>query len=331
MPTYLIRLPFALSELDQGFGSEIPDSFYGEELAFLRTSISQTNEYSEVVTAAAEAGNSTQEYPGSDLAKQLKNVAYLISGGLQTKIYVCSIGGFDNHGNQVMEGSPELGEHANLLDQVSAAIEAFQSDLKVLNIDQKVIGMTFSEFGRQIASNSSFGTDHGTAAPLLLFGSCVNPGFTGSLPEIPSQVENQAGIEMQIDFRDIYGTILMDWFEVPESEVKNLLFDDFQKLNLINSCQDTAAEDLEEKINFEVYPNPFSSNMNIKFESKSSGRIRLDIYNVRGTKVLKVFDKTLSSGNHDFNVNTSRLLSGTYFIHLISNESLVVKKMVKIR
>ena len=92
--------------------------------------------------------------------------------------------------------------------------------------------MTFSEFGRQIASNFSLGTDHGTAAPLFVFGSCVKPGFTGLNPVIPVLVEDQEGVEMQIDFRDVYGTLLTDWFDIPEDDVKRLLYQDFQKLNL---------------------------------------------------------------------------------------------------
>src|SRR5690606_33177448 len=126
-----------------------------------------------IVGAAEKGANlSTLYADNNQLAQQLKTVALLISGGLKTKVYVVRIGGFDTHANQVQDGGPTTGQHANLLELLSDAIHAFHDDLKRLGVDKRVIGMTFSEFGRQIAANNSLGTDHGTAAPLFLFGSC---------------------------------------------------------------------------------------------------------------------------------------------------------------
>ena len=326
-----IQDPFALGELDQSFGGTPPDNIYGDELAFIRNLIVQTNEYSEVVVEAAKAGNSIANYPeGNDLAKQLKNVAYLISGGLDTKIYVCTIGGFDTHADQVMDGNAEGGVHANLLSQVSSAIAAFQNDLETLGLEKKVVGMTFSEFGRQIASNSSLGTDHGTAAPLFVFGSCVKPGFTGLNPVIPVQAAGREGVEMQIDFRDVYGTLLEDWFDIPEDDVKNLLYQDYQKLNLISGCESTSTIDIEENLDVEVYPNPFSSHINVRFASVA-GHARLSILDVRGVEITVVFSRRIQEGNHDFQINTSNLVSGNYFVRLITDSDQEVWKLVKIK
>lgn len=109
-------------------------------------------------------------YPaGNSLADQLKIVARLIAGGLKTRIYMVSLGGFDTHSLQVNSTSRETGNHANLLLKVSEGIKAFMADLNLLNANKRVIGMTFSEFGRRIKSNSSVGTDHGAAAPLFVF------------------------------------------------------------------------------------------------------------------------------------------------------------------
>ena len=178
-----INDPFGLTPLPQGEQPGAIDSIYGQELAFVQASIAQTNAYSATITNAINQGASMAIYPeNNNLAAQLRNVAYLISGGLKTKIYVCSIGGFDTHAEQVDPNDPTTGIHATLLELVASAIHAFQQDLKGLNLEERVIGMTFSEFGRQIASNESLGTDHGTAAPLFLFGSCVKPGFTGQNP-----------------------------------------------------------------------------------------------------------------------------------------------------
>ena len=81
-----------------------------------------------------------------------------------------SFGGFDNHSLQTTTTDPTLGTHATLLGRVSDAIKAFQDDLVFLGIEDRVVGMTFSEFGRRIKSNSSVGTDHGAAAPMFVFG-----------------------------------------------------------------------------------------------------------------------------------------------------------------
>ena len=79
-------------------------------------------------------------------------------------------GGFDTHSVQVNNNDTTTGTHAKLLGNVSDAIKAFQDDLKLLGVEERVVGMTFSEFGRRIKSNGSTGTDHGAAAPMFIFG-----------------------------------------------------------------------------------------------------------------------------------------------------------------
>ena len=108
------------------------------------------------------------------------------------------------------------------MKKLSNAIAAFQDDLQLLGIQERVAGLTFSEFGRQIAANASFGTDHGDAAPCFLFGSCINAGIIGPNPQISNLPNEQAGVPMNIDFRNIYASLLKDWFGVPPQEVQTL-------------------------------------------------------------------------------------------------------------
>ena len=323
--------PFSLTPLSQGQGSQAPDTPYGHELSFIRDAIAQTNAYSDEITDAANSGRSMATYPDTRLATQLKNVATLISGGLETKIYVCNIGGFDTHANQVVQGDASVGQHANLLEQVSTAITAFQNDLQMLGLEERVIGMTFSEFGRQIASNESLGSDHGTAAPLFIFGSCVQPGFTGVNPEIPDIVAPQEGVAMQIDFRDVYGTVLTDWFQVEEQEVKDLLFEDFNRLPLLKDCHDiTSTEEFETVLEFSAFPNPFTHNVKVEFELPRT-HARLSILDARGSEVLVAFDRDLSGGKHRFNLETSSLPAGNYYVRLKSDLGQMTKMIVKVR
>ena len=323
--------PFGLGQLDQGQGSTPPNTPYGVELQFIRDAIAQTNAYSDNILDAANSGNNMVNYADNNrLAQQLKNVALLISGGLQTKVFVCNLGGFDTHANQVQNGDSLAGIHTQLLSYVSDAIETFQTDLSRLGLEERVIGMTFSEFGRQISSNESLGTDHGTAAPLFVFGSCVNPGFLGTNPEIPQSVQPQEGVAMQVDFRDVYGSVLMDWFEVPESSVKDILYEDFEHLPVLRDCTiSTKVEESVVNMDFETYPNPFVQNVKVAFEIPAM-HARLSVFDARGSEVLVAFDKNLPSGKHEFNLDTSRLAAGNYYIRLKSKLGHQTKMAVKV-
>ena len=84
-------------------------------------------------------------------------------------------------------------------------------DLEYLGIDDRVVGMTFSEFGRRIVSNASSGTDHGSAAPMFVFGNEVIGGVTGSNPHIPSKATYKDNLDMQYDFRQVYASVLEQW------------------------------------------------------------------------------------------------------------------------
>jgi uncharacterized protein (DUF1501 family) len=126
------------------------------------------NNTADVIKSAATKGNNLATYPsGNSLADQLKIVARLVSGGLKTRVYMVAYGGFDNHSSQVNATDTTTGTHANLLQNVSDAIRIFMNDLKALGVDNRVVGMTFSEFGRRIKSNSSLGTDHGACCSII--------------------------------------------------------------------------------------------------------------------------------------------------------------------
>jgi uncharacterized protein (DUF1501 family) len=312
--------PFELDPLNPGIEDDVPSNHFGQELVFLRQTVAQTNAYSSVITDAANLGTNMAEYPeNNDLATQLKNIALMISGGLQTKIYIANIGGFDTHANQVFNGLPLDGNHQFLLDQVSTAIEAFQQDLEMQGLEERVVGMTFSEFGRRIRSNDSFGTDHGTAGPMFLFGSCVNPGIIGHNPEIPEQVGVLDGVPMQYDFRDVYGSLLMDWFEVSEDMVKDIIYQDFTYMPIVNVCNEVinnSSELVFDVPEITVYPNPFRDRTMIRFETEQE-RARLSVFNTIGGEVAVLFDKELQAGKHEVPFDGRRLAPGTYYIRLL--------------
>lgn len=170
------------------------------------------------------AGANQATYPTNNrLADQLKIVAKLISGGLETPVYIVTIDGFDTHDTQVDASDHKLGWHANLLTELSNAIGAFQEDLELQSLDNNVVGLTFSEFGRRIISNGSHGTDHGEAAPMFVFGTQVNQSVIGNSPVLPAAATVYDSVPMQHDFRQIYSTILTDWFGLSQLAVNSIM------------------------------------------------------------------------------------------------------------
>ena len=319
-----INDPTALLTIPGTDGGELPDLPYGDELDFLRLIVQQTNVYSTVLSEAAEKGtNLSSLYPDmgeNRLADQLKIVAQLISGGLETKIYVVNINGFDTHANQVDASDPTAGDHSQLLTFLSQALHAFMDDLRLLNLDHRVVGATRSEFGRQIASNGSLGTDHGNAAPLIVFGSCVNAGIIGDNPEIPNNLEPQSGVDPKIDFKNVFGSILIDWFEVEESQAASLFSHEFEYLPLITTCNTTTpTHDLPvaNLYGFKPYPNPFFEEIRIRLKSPG-GRLRISLKNNLGQEVYLLADREFSDGDHEMIFPLPEFTPGTYFCQMTS-------------
>jgi uncharacterized protein (DUF1501 family) len=149
-------------------------------------------------------------YPFSNLANQMKLAAQLIDADLGARIFYTSIGGFDTHADQ-------LNAHANLLRQLSDAMTAFYRDITAHGHQDRVLMMTFSEFGRRVFENGSRGTDHGSAAPMLLVGGRVKAGVVGKHPNL-TDVE-MGNLKHAIDFRQVYATILDQWLGVSSERI----------------------------------------------------------------------------------------------------------------
>lgn len=326
--------PGNLSALATPVNRTLPNTCFGEQMEFLVNSISQTNAFNEVIEAANNKGaNLSSKYADNNaLANKLKVVARLIAGGLKTKVYVVDIGGFDTHSDQVADGGTTTGIHANLLTELSDAIEAFQEDLQLLNLDQRVIGLTFSEFGRRIRSNDSLGTDHGTAAPMMVFGTCVNPSIIGENPTISREADRQEGVAMQFDFRSVYSSLLIDWFGVTEQTVRDLLYPDFQHLPILNDCsQITATHFLENNlVQLSVAPNPFRQHTQLEF-TVQSGWVKISLFDIAGSELKVLTNQKFSEGTHQLSLNTSNLSAGSYICHIQTEYGQQAVRVVKVR
>jgi len=322
--------PFNPGAVNIGEEGDVPDNCYGRELTFIKDIAKQTNAYSDTILAAANAGNNLSSKYGDDnaLAQKLKNVARLISGGLGTKIYVVQLGGFDLHSNQAEIGDTTVGRQANLMRTLSDAICAFQDDCVRLGIDDRVMGMTFSEFGRRIRSNQSNGTDHGTAAPLFVFGSCVNSNILGENAEINPDADINEGVPMQFDFRSVYASMLMDWFGVSDGDIREVLYDDFQHLPIVE-CELVATDDpIEESITLKAFPNPFDNYFTVVFNSENKN-YRISLYDSIGSELKIISNQKFAQGRHEIKVPTHELIPGIYFIRVADEQKQKTVRLVK--
>jgi len=159
---------------------------------------------------ALKKGQSRVEYPASKLGGELAMISKLIAADFPTRVYYASQGGFDTHANQ-------LENHARLLGDVAASLAAFMKDLRLRKMSERVLILAFSEFGRRVAENASGGTDHGSAAPMFLFGDRVKGGLHG----VPPDLENLASgdVRHQIDFRQVYAAVLEKWLRTDSGAI----------------------------------------------------------------------------------------------------------------
>lgn len=172
-------------------------------LARLRAVLREAWESSEAVRSAVARYEPKAEYPrNARLSRSLATVTALMAGGLGTRVYSVEMGGFDTHNNQ-------RGRHDNLMRQLDGALGAFQADLRAHGLQDRVVVVAFSEFGRRVAENGSAGTDHGAAGPLFVLGAPVKGGLYG---KHPSLTELQRGdLVHTTDFRRVYATLIDRW------------------------------------------------------------------------------------------------------------------------
>ncbi len=325
--------PTSFYNLISGVEDPAPNTPAGKELKYIRLVAKQTSQYADVVKDAALTVTQQAPYPANNsLADQLKIVARLVKGGLKTKIYMVSYGGFDTHSLQTTTTDTSVGTHANLLKNVSDAIKAFQDDLSYLGVEKRVMGLTFSEFGRRIKSNSSSGTDHGAAAPMFIFGSNARQNVHGTNPAIPASVTVNDNIPMQYDFRSVYATMLQDWMCVKTDDLQQIMLQNFQSLPLINSAAcTTVIPDTSGITLLDNYPNPFVSSTTIRFNT-AGGHTLIQIIDTTGRVLKTLVDKDFAlPGRYTIEFNSMQLPTGVYYARFQNGAVQQVRSMLKVR
>ncbi|MDY8136997.1 DUF1501 domain-containing protein [Aquimarina sp. 2201CG5-10] len=282
---------------------------YDDKVRYLREATNTTFNYADVISAAYERSSDFGGYLDDSLGRQLSIISRLIKGNLGTKVYLVTLGGFDTHNNQIQR-------HQELLNSFSEAISNFYADLTAAGMDNRVLTTTISEFGRRFTENGSLGTDHGTAAPMMFFGTGLNGnGFVGEHPDM-NTLTRGGNVTNTMDFRQVYATIMKDWMCIDEETVSRaLLGESFESLDLGFNCSGTNPNlptDGENVTHIVTY----SDNQTyINIATPQTGHVDISLYNVVGQKVATLRNEILMEGEHVINVKESadnRLSTGPY-------------------
>ncbi|MBU2905240.1 MULTISPECIES: DUF1501 domain-containing protein [Arenibacter] len=323
---------------------------YSDQIKFLRGVSNVTNEYAGTIHEAYMRGANQVEYQNNGFARQLALLARLIKGNLGTKVYMISMGGFDTHGNQPLV-------HERLMTQLSIAVDNFYDDLAFTQQDDKVLSMTFSEFGRRIFENGSNGTDHGKAAPTLFFGSGLNgSAFVGDHPSL-DEPNGRGNLEYTMDFRNLYATVLAEWLCVDIPLVEQHIMDGYTytPVNLGFNCSGvdfpdivysdgeptppTPTDPIEENPNPDlinaIVHKPFyptDSTPHIYLEMPFSAHVNIQLFNIMGQYLGSVFNEIMLEGSTEINIRenlSTYLASGKYIYRIqVQNQNLSKSIMV---
>lgn len=348
-------------KLLDGVDDQAPDTNAGDRLEYVRMIARQSQQYGQVVKTAASKVTSQTEFPSSQLGQQLKIVSRLIAGGLKTPIYLVRITDFDTHSSQVDGNDTTTGIHADLLKDLDDSITSFMSDLKKQGTEDKVLGMTFSEFGRRITSNASLGTDHGSAAPMFLFGNHVNGGIYGNNPSIFSDATVADNLDTQYDYRQVYGSVLEQWFGINSSQFSDTLMGEYETLPLIDGGftqddddtsddttddstddnTDDSTEETEEESkevlrvkkalreSLKVSPNPVQDHANISFYG-NGGQVTIRLIDSNGKVVDRVYRGNCHRGMNNIPWSASKYPFGRYILWVESESATAMFNVIKL-
>lgn len=313
---------------------ESKDTSYLNEYNFVADIAARSNKYAQRVQDAYKAGKVklSGKYGSDGFAGQMANCAALIAGGLNTKVYVVSLGGFDNHVTQ--NTSFDGGTHPSLLTQFSDAVAQFMYDMVKLNMGDRVIGLTVSEFGRRPYENGSFGTDHGTSSVQFVFGTQVNSGAFGYIPDL-SNLDESGDMIYNIDYHTVYLDVLTKWFDMSLDDARLLLPDPKKYAPNLNPLP--VIQTQHSNVNFKEaiaklsiggnYPNPFANRTTITLDIPQPGLVTLDISSVDGKFTRRIFERNFAAGSQSIPVNLD-LASGNYLL-IARSGGMSASKMVQ--
>ena len=220
--------------------------------------------------------------------------------------------------------------HQGLLSQISNAVKSFYDDLAADGWDDKVLAMTFSEFGRRVEQNSSDGTDHGAAAPMLFFGSALDGnGFLGDHPDLQEDLDFTGNLLNSVDFRQVYATIMEHWFCIDSELVNDTLMGDFTRLELGFNCIVGVPEIIPDGF-LHMPVNQNDGDVLITFTLPKIMDVEIHVFNAMGQIVATVPRSTRFEGKHQVSVRqiAGQLATGQYTYRILANRKAYSKSFI---
>jgi uncharacterized protein (DUF1501 family) len=310
----------------------VPNTEHGEELSFIMGVENSTNLYAQRISEVFNAGsNSINDYPNSRFADQLKTIARLIKGGCKTKIYLCQLGGFDTHSAQILAGDQTQGTHADLLLELAESVKTFMDDLEGLGLADQVAACTFSEFGRCARENGSNGTDHGTLAPMFVFGKNIAAGVQGTNVNLSDLTNDNQLKGVQFDYRQVFTTLLQDWLGASNNVLVETMFEGYAKLPVLEGAAVVTPDCYLPQVvgifdpasrphPLTVFPNPASISAEVNFQSETAFDARLTLHSLGGNLVTAL-NVRVEPGFNTFYLDVVTLPAATYFVRLENKNS----------
>jgi len=336
----------------------LDNSPYGKEMNWILGLEDKTEDYAQRLLEVWDASSTSavtypETYPfnapasakRNPLSGQLQLIARLLDGGgagqgVKTKVFLLRLGGFDTHAEQVESYDPTMGVHASQMYHIASAMKAFQDDLKARGLEDRVLTITTSEFGRRIGSNGSYGTDHGTGGPMFLFGKYVKPGVKGVVPDL-----TKSNVAMQYDFKQVYAAILKEWFEVDDAVIDNdILFRNYRNgpndtggsyvpLNIIDTNIVTSVNKfINEKFYMKhCYPNPARDRVTFTYRVNGFTSVKLILTDLQGRVQTTIVDEIKQPGEHQVVYPVNNLAPGQYIYSLFAGPVRVSNKLTIVK
>lgn len=290
---------------------------FEKEFNYVRSVAEKSDKFGPTIKDAYDKGKTVVKEYNTDFEKQMGLIARLISGGLKTKIYMASMGGFDTHVQQQDTGYG--GVHPNLLRNLAGGVTKFMNDAVQQGFANRVVGLTVSEFGRRPYENGSRGTDHGAASVQFVFGTKVKGGVYGNNPDL-TNFNGNGDLTYQYDYRRVYAEVLQTWFGAPAADSDGILKEHIVPLPVLNPPESTGVSETPPLVPvaggyFTVYPNPAATPPSARFELKQESVVEIGVYSMLGKRIAIAFTGILPAGQHTVRLGTE-LPIGDYVCEL---------------
>lgn len=170
----------------------------------MRSSFSAVSEFAPVLASSNAPANGAS-YPNNDLARALAEVARVVRTDVGVEVVTVDHGNWDMHSDI---GTPEWGDLRRHADELASSLAAFYTDLG--SASSKVTVVCLTEFGRRVAENDNWGTDHGYGTTMFALGGGVKGGYYGTWPGISADPD--ADLLVTTDYRSVLSEVVQSRF-----------------------------------------------------------------------------------------------------------------------